>query len=239
MCKRRRPIKCLGEAMGNSHSETLSLEERFHALFQASVAGAILTTPQGQIVDCNEAFARIFGFDSRTEVLAGTAWDFYFDRADRDALITPNHVVETYSGKEGIFRHRSGAPICIMHTRVVGKRINGNPALVLATSIDITEQKKLTKQVRELSQSTLALPDQTSEPMPRPPTPFSAEPELATVSEELNALLCQVNESLRPGKLTLMSRADAQDFVLVVERMKVLVQHVEILRLTGALRRGG
>jgi len=197
-----------------------------------------LTTPQGQIVDCNEAFARIFGFDSRTEVLATTAWDFYFDRADRDALIAPHHVVENYSGEQGIFRHRSGSPICVMHTRVVGKRINGNPALVLATSIDTTEQRKLTEQVRELSQGTLELSDRTSEPMPRPPTPFFAEPELATVSEELNALLRQVNESLRPGKLTLMSRADTQDFVLVVERMKVLLQRLEIIRLTGALRRG-
>jgi PAS domain S-box-containing protein len=192
-----------------------------------------LTAPQGQIVDCNEAFARIFGFDSRTEVLARTAWDFYFNRADRDALVTPSHVVENHSGEERIFRNSSGAPICVVNTRVVGKRINGNPVLVLGTSTDITEQKALTKQVRELSQSSLALPDQT----PRSPTPFSAEPELATVSEELNALLRQVNESLRPGKLTLMSRADAQDFVFVVERMKVLVQRLEILRLTGALRR--
>src|SRR5260370_35419932 len=100
MCKRQRPIKCWGDAMGNSHSETVSLEERFHALFQASVAGAILTTPQDQIVDCNEAFARIFGFDCRAEALARTAWDCYFDRAARDSLIAPNQIIETAQAKK-------------------------------------------------------------------------------------------------------------------------------------------
>jgi len=32
-----------------------------------------LTTPQGQIVDCNEALAQMFGFDSCADVLAATA----------------------------------------------------------------------------------------------------------------------------------------------------------------------
>ena len=197
--------------MGNSHSDACSLEERFHALFHASVAAAILTTPQGQIVDCNEAFARIFGYDSRAAVLAGTAWDFYFDRADRDALITPSHVVESPFGEQRAFRHRSGAPISVINTRVVGKRINGRPTLVLGTSIDMTEQQNLAKQVRELSQSTFAPPDQTPGYTPWPTTHFCADAQLLTVSEELTALLCQVNESLQLERLTLMNRADAQE----------------------------
>jgi PAS domain-containing protein len=59
-------------------------------------AGVILTTPEGHIVDCNEACARIFGFDSRETMLAHSdAWDFYFIRAEREILIdrlrTPGH----------------------------------------------------------------------------------------------------------------------------------------------------
>ena len=102
----------------------------------------------------------------------------------------------------------------------------------------MTEQQNLAKQVRELSQSTFAPPDQTPGYTPWPTTHFCADAQLLTVSEELTALLCQVNESLQFERLTLMNRADAQDFVMVVERMKVLVQRLEILRLTSALRRG-
>ena len=75
--------------MENLPSTIQSLEERFHALFSGNVAASILTTPEGLIVDCNDALVRMFGFDSRSEVLAKTAWDFYFDRAEREAFISP------------------------------------------------------------------------------------------------------------------------------------------------------
>jgi PAS domain S-box-containing protein len=56
--------------------------ERYRVLFGENVAGAILTTPEGRIVDCNEECARILGFDSKETILANSdAWDFYFNRA--------------------------------------------------------------------------------------------------------------------------------------------------------------
>jgi PAS domain S-box-containing protein len=219
--------------MDSWRSKAQSLEERFHALFKGNVAGAVLTTPQGTIVDCNDAFVRMYGFDSRSEVLARTAWDFYFDRADREAFINPFRVIENYSGEEVVFRHKSGAPICVMNTRMLANRKDNRPELVLGTSIDMTEQKKLEKRVRELSKSILTLPDQTPEGESHTYTSLSAEPGLARVFEELGALLRRVNESLRPDKFGIVGRSDAQDFILVVERMKVLVQQLEILRLTN------
>lgn len=211
-----------------------SLEERFHTLFVGNVAGAILTTPEGKIVDCNDAFVRMFGFDSRADVLARTAWDFYFDRADREALITPSRVVENYSGEEIVFRHKSGAPISVMNTRMVVSRTDNRPELVLGTSIDITEQKKLEKRVRELSKSILGLPDQPPRDEPHDFPPFSVEPDLGT---ELAILLRQINQSLQPDKLGPVGKSEARDFVVIVERMKVLVQKLEILRLTTEPKR--
>src|ERR1700716_924381 len=41
--------------------------DRYRVLFDKNVAGAILTTTQGRIVDCNEACAQMFGFNSREE----------------------------------------------------------------------------------------------------------------------------------------------------------------------------
>jgi PAS domain S-box-containing protein len=219
--------------MESFRGKVQSFEERFHALFVGNVAGAVLTTPEGMILDCNEAFVRMYGFDSRTEVLAGTAWDFYFDKADREAFITPLRVVENYSGEEGIFRQKSGTPIYVLSTRVVASRKDNRPELVLSTSIDITEQKRLEQRVRELSKSILYLPDGTVRGESHTFTSVSAEPKLARVFEELGALLRRVNESLRPDKFGILGRSDAQDFILVVERMKVLVQQLEILRLTN------
>jgi PAS domain S-box-containing protein len=219
--------------MESSRSEIHALEEQFHALFVGNVAGTGLATPEGMIVDCNDVFASMYGFDSRAEVLARTAWDFYFDRADREAFISPLRVIENYSAEEGVFRHRSGRPVCVMNTRIVARRNNDRPELILSTSVDITEQKRLEKRVRELSKSILNLPEPRPDGESHAFTSSSAKAGLALVFEELGALLRRVNESLRPGKIRLFGRSDAQDFILIVERMKVLVEQLEILRLTN------
>jgi PAS domain S-box-containing protein len=44
--------------------------DRYRVLFERNVGGIILTNAAGRIVDCNEPCARIFGFDSRGELLA-------------------------------------------------------------------------------------------------------------------------------------------------------------------------
>jgi PAS domain S-box-containing protein len=69
-------------------SERNVWRERYRVLFGENVAGVSLTTPEGRIVDCNEACARILGFDSKEAMLAHSeAWDFYFSRAERQILI--------------------------------------------------------------------------------------------------------------------------------------------------------
>lgn len=96
----------------NSKDEALRLcEERYQMLFERNIAGIITTTPEGRIVDCNEKCAILLGFDSPVEVKACTAWDFYFDRADREAFISRSRVVESYPGDVVRLRHRSGKPI--------------------------------------------------------------------------------------------------------------------------------
>ena len=52
----------------------------YRVLFDKNIASVVLSRPDGRIVDCNEPCARIFGFDSRKEMLKQSAWDFYFER---------------------------------------------------------------------------------------------------------------------------------------------------------------
>src|SRR5258708_19257418 len=79
--------KGLKRNQGTRPQEASLWKERYRVLFDRNVAGVVLTTPAGRIVDCNEACARIFGFDSRKDMLAHSAWDLYFHRAERKILI--------------------------------------------------------------------------------------------------------------------------------------------------------
>ena len=49
--------------------ELAASEERHRLLFQRSLAGVYQSTVDGRLLDCNEAFARTFGYASREECL--------------------------------------------------------------------------------------------------------------------------------------------------------------------------
>jgi PAS domain-containing protein len=86
--------------------------ERYRVLFGENVAGTTLTTPEGRIVDCNEARARILGFDSKETMLAhSAAWDFYFNRAEREILIDRLRTQGNGSAEEVCLQARDSAPI--------------------------------------------------------------------------------------------------------------------------------
>jgi PAS domain S-box-containing protein len=214
-----------------SRDRVRSLGERFQTLFAGNVAGTVLSTPEGQIVDCNDAFVGMFGYDSRADVLAGTAWDFYFDRADRDAYISATRVVENYQPERRAFRHKTGAAVWAWNTRMIVSHADNRPELLLSTAIDITEQLELENRVRELSKTISGLPDQPLQGE-LPFASFSVEPEIAPIFTEMGTLLYRINQSLRPDKLGLVGKSEAQQFVWGVERMKVLVQDLEVYRLT-------
>ena len=110
-----------------STEEPLRVEERYRILFERNVAAIVISTPQGRIVDCNDAFTRICGFDSRAEVLAHTAWDFYINRLDRDAVISESRVVENCVGEELRLRGKHGEQVWVRATRAVLSRLNDRP----------------------------------------------------------------------------------------------------------------
>ena len=56
-------------------------------LFDRNVAGVFRSTMDGRMLDCNEALARVLGYDSRDEVLSLRAWDFYHQRSDREEIL--------------------------------------------------------------------------------------------------------------------------------------------------------
>jgi PAS domain S-box-containing protein len=135
--------------------------ERYRVLFGENIAGVSLTTPEGRIIDCNEPCARIFGFDSRKQMLAHSAWDFYFDGADREALIKRLRRRGNCPAEEVCLRGRNGAPVWLLATRTVASSADGVPELLQGTFIDITAQKKTQARLRDVKngESSATMPE--------------------------------------------------------------------------------
>jgi PAS domain S-box-containing protein len=194
--------------------------ERYRVLFDRNVAGIILTNTDGRIMDCNESCARIFGFHSRKEMLTHSAWEFYFDRAERNAIIDRLRTQANCHPEEVCLRSRNGRPIWVLTTRTVVSFTEGRPELLQGTLIDITEQKKARARLRDIKGAEAAARMAQRE-----------NARMADLSQRLATLLRRVNKTLQPNNLPKTDRAEIQQCVLALEQMKMLMSELELLHL--------
>jgi PAS domain S-box-containing protein len=204
-----------------SQQEAHLWSERYRVLFDKSIAGAILTTPEGRIVDCNEPCARIFGFESRDDMLAHSAWDFYFDRRDREQLLERLRRERDCPAEEVCLRHSNGMPVWVLATRSVVSLAYGHPELLQGTVIDITAQKK--------AQASFASIKEVTSSAGRPER--EKVETAAALSQRLATLLQRASQAIQPENLLQTGRPEIQQFLLVLEEIKMLMSELEVLRL--------
>jgi PAS domain S-box-containing protein len=200
--------------------EALLWRERYRVLFSENVAGAVLTTPEGRIVDCNEACARIFGFDSREEMLAHSAWDFYFNRAEREILLDRLRTRGSCPPEEVCMKAWNGTPIWVLARRTVASFVDGLPELLQGTLIDITAQKKAQARLRDIKggQSSGTMTEGKSA-------------RIADLSQRIGNILWSVSKSLQPDNLSQIERTEIQECFIALEQIKMLLSELEILHL--------
>lgn len=177
---------------------------------------------EGRIIDCNESCARIFGFESRNDMLAHSAWDFYFDRTEREVLIHRLRSRGDCPAEEICFRNKNGLPVWVLSTRTVADFKDGQPEMLISTAIDVTAQRKAHTRLRETkdTESTAGRPNIERD-------------RLVEMSETLGSLLQRVNQALRPDNLPQMGRTEIREFLLLLEEMKMLMSELEIIGLLG------
>ncbi|MDQ2869313.1 MAG: EAL domain-containing protein, partial [Acidobacteriota bacterium] len=126
-------------------------ETRYRTLFERNLAGVYRTTLEGRILDCNDSFARMFGYDSREEVLGQPAWDFYRSSEDREAAVNRLRERHSLSNYESCLRRRDGTLVWVLENGSVIEGVDGKPEMIEGTVIDITERKRAEEQVKHLA----------------------------------------------------------------------------------------
>ncbi|HUR37313.1 MAG TPA: PAS domain S-box protein, partial [Terriglobales bacterium] len=135
-------------------------EDRFRQLFQRNLAGVYVSTLGGQMVDCNDSFAKIFGYDSREEVLRADARTFYFSDADREEYLGKLRKDRLFSNMETLCRKRDGSPLWVLENVIL---VQGRGEdLIEGTLVDITERKSTEKKLRESESKFRAVADTAS-----------------------------------------------------------------------------
>ena len=124
------------QGIGRDISERRESEARFRLLFERNLAGVYRTTTDGQILDCNDACARIFGFESREEFIGLHAGTFYFDDRERDRLVQMLEDQRSLTNLELRLRRRDGTAVWVLENVTILD--NG---IMEGTIIDITDRR--------------------------------------------------------------------------------------------------
>jgi diguanylate cyclase (GGDEF)-like protein/PAS domain S-box-containing protein len=151
-----RPSRCIGTVTDISGrrqiEEALRIsEKRYRTLFERNLAGVYRSTLDGRILDCNESFARIFGYASREEMLQQTAWDMYLKREDREAAVAKLLERQYLTNYEICLKRKDGSSVWVLESENLIEGPDGRLSVIEGTAIDITERKRAEEQVKHLA----------------------------------------------------------------------------------------
>lgn len=74
-------------AQAEQYKAELESERRFKILFDRNLAAAFFTTPDGKVVEVNDALVRMLGFSSKEEALGDQVWSRYEKESDRREML--------------------------------------------------------------------------------------------------------------------------------------------------------
>ena len=116
--------------------------ELWRMLFDQNLAGVFCSTVDGQMMECNLSFARIFGYDSPAEIARRPGAEYYFDPADRASYVEKLRAEGSVRNLELTLRRKDGTAVTILENVTLLPAESGRPEALLGTIIDITERKQ-------------------------------------------------------------------------------------------------
>ena len=110
-------------------------EEKYRNLFTKNLAGVFITD-KGIIIECNNSFAKIFGYKTRVELIGRKATDLYFSLKEREDYIKELKKKGSLSNYKIRHKKKDGSEMWILtNVSIKENRVEG-------TLVDITEQIK-------------------------------------------------------------------------------------------------
>ena len=131
------------EARVDERTAELTLsEERYRLLVERNLAGVYIADEDGTVIDCNDACARMFGFDSRDELLREKGRIEYMHEHERDSLIRRLREESAVANQEVELRARGNASVWALENvrRIVPPE--GGAPLLEGILLDISDRKR-------------------------------------------------------------------------------------------------
>jgi PAS domain S-box-containing protein len=134
-------------------------EERYRMLFERGIAGVALTSLEGEILDCNETWAHLLGYENAGERRGRSIREHYVRPGDREAVLVEYGRTGVLSNREVEFRRKDGSVIWVLSSGIVVKGESG--PVIQSTIVDITAQKRAEEALSRREQEYRTLLDNT------------------------------------------------------------------------------
>jgi two-component system NtrC family sensor kinase len=135
-----------------------SAEEQYRLLFEQAQEGVFVATPEGKLLDCNDAFVRMLGYANREELMsANLETDLYAFTDQREALrreIDANNHVRNF---EVMLRHKDGSLLTALESSFATRDASGKVERYQGFLLDITEKKRAEDEIRRRNRELNAL----------------------------------------------------------------------------------
>ncbi len=119
-------------------------------LFSGDLLGLFTTSLTGRWLNCNNALAKLLGYDSREELLTIPLAELYFDLGERQRFIEILQEKKRLNNYEILLKRRDGSAVHVLENVVI-REMPGRASVIEGVVIDITHLRR-----SELEQRVLA-----------------------------------------------------------------------------------
>jgi two-component system NtrC family sensor kinase len=139
-------------------TESRAAEERFTSLFNHMHEGVFASTPEGKILDCNEAFVRMLGYDNKEDVLKlDVAHSIYVDMEDRHKFLSEIARQGFVRNFEILLRCKDGRKIHVIESSFATRDPSGKIERYQGVVLDVTEMKRAEDEIRRRNRELYVL----------------------------------------------------------------------------------
>ena len=95
--------------------------QRYRDLFFRSLAGGYQSTLGGELLDCNDAFAKIFGYESRDDCLQRWDLDIHVPEERRNAFRAALKESRAVRDEESLLFRKDATPVWVLENTLLLK----------------------------------------------------------------------------------------------------------------------
>jgi PAS domain S-box-containing protein len=137
---------------GREVTQQRERESRFTDLFETLHEGVYFSTPEGHLLDANQALIQMLGFETKSELQAIRISDLYVDPKDRQRSLADVNQRAAVQDREIRLRRRDGSEIiCLDSSRAIYDN-EGRVMRYQGTLVDITSRRQMEAQLSEQQQ---------------------------------------------------------------------------------------